>query len=104
MIESVNTKEFKEIIKSGVVIANFTAPWCPDCRKIEPIMQAIATKFKDKAKIIKISFDTELELKDELNIRRIPTIIFYKDGLEVGSRLIEPDSETQISNALESIL
>lgn len=52
----------------------------------------------------KVSFDTEDSLKEELNIRRIPTIIFYRDGVEVGERLIEPSSVNDFEKAIQNIL
>lgn len=93
---------FKDMIAQGVCVVEMSAPWCPDCRRIEPIMNQLESKYPD-VKFILLDFDTNEELKVELNIRRIPTLLFYKNGKEVGERLVEPDSITPIQNAIESI-
>ncbi|MCX2717055.1 thioredoxin family protein [Helicobacter sp. MIT 21-1697] len=104
MIESIDSKRFYEVIQQGCVVVDFSAPWCPDCRHIEPMLETLAQEFAGKIHIFKISFDTQVHLKDELNIRKIPTLIFYKDGREVGERLIEPHSIENIRSAFNALL
>lgn len=48
--------------------------------------------------------DEEEALKDSLNVRRIPTLIFYKNGAEVGERLVEPNSKSLIEEAIKSAI
>ncbi|PAF41319.1 thioredoxin family protein [Helicobacter sp. 11S03491-1] len=104
MIEVIDRKKFEQVTKEGSVIVDFGANWCPDCRKIEPIMEVLAKEYADKIKIYKINIDAQEALKDELGVRRIPTLIFYKDGKEVGERLVEPDNKVLIETALKKIL
>lgn len=95
---------FYSTIQNGVVVVNVGASWCPDCRYIEPIMQALESEYSDNVKFFKVSFDNETRLKDELNIKRIPTLIFYKNAKEERSRLIEPKSKAEIESILKQIL
>ena len=90
---------FNNAIQSGFVIVDFYAPWCGDCRRIEPILKELESDYK----IVKISIDENENLSSEYGIRRIPTLIFFKDGKEVGTRLIEPKSKTQIIEEIEKI-
>lgn len=55
-------------------------------------------------RFILLDFDTNEALKDELAIRRIPTLIFYKDGQEVLERLVEPDSMPTIEQMIQALL
>ncbi|MCH5313541.1 MAG: thioredoxin family protein [Helicobacter sp.] len=103
MIEHLSAIEFDEKIKNGCVVVDFSAPWCPDCRHIDPMLESLMTEFT-QVRFYKVSFDTELSLKDKFNIRKIPTLIFYKDGKEVGERLIEPRSIDAIKNAINAFL
>ena len=104
MTENIDSKRFYEVIKQGCVVVDFSAPWCPDCRAIDPMLEVLAQEFAGKITIFKVSFDTQTHLKDELNIRKIPTLIFYKDGKEVGERLIEPHSIESIRSAFNTLL
>ncbi len=92
-------ENFKNEVSNGFVIVDFYAPWCGDCVRIEPIIKELEKEYK----IIKINIDENENLSKEYNIRRIPTLIFFKDGNEVGSRLVEPKSKTQIIEEIEKI-
>lgn len=104
MIEHIQESEFDEKIAQGYVLVDFTAPWCPDCRFIDPMLENLGEEFAGKIRFYKVSFDTATTLKDKLNIRKIPTLIFYKDGNEIGERLIEPHSAQLIKNALDKLI
>ncbi|WP_300971120.1 thioredoxin family protein [uncultured Helicobacter sp.] len=82
---------------------DFSASWCPDCRFIDPMLETLDKELSEKVKFFKVSFDKETQLKDTLNIRKIPTLIFYKDGKEVGERLIEPRSIEAIRDAINTL-
>lgn len=103
-MEVIDKTRFETITKEGSVLVSFGADWCPDCRKIEPIMNALAKEYDGKVKIYKVNIDEQEALKDEVGVRRIPTLIFFKDGKEVGERLIEPDNKLPIETALKTIL
>ena len=102
-MEKISQKRFEEETKNGFVVVDFSAPWCPDCVKIEPIMTALEAEYQ-QVKFFKVDIDEEEGLKDSLNIRRIPTLVFFKEGVEVGERLVEPDNKVMIENGVKSLL
>ncbi|MGN8538148.1 thioredoxin family protein [Helicobacter pylori] len=104
MSEIINGKNYAEKIAHQAVVVNVGANWCPDCRKIEPIMENLAKTYKGKVEFFKVSFDESQDLKEGLGIRKIPTLIFYKNGKEVGERLVEPGSSRPIEDALKALL
>lgn len=104
MLEVIDKAKYEQETKQGVVIVDFGADWCPDCRRIEPIMNALADEYKGKVKIFKVNIDQQEALKDEVGVRRIPTLIFFKDGKEIGERLVEPDNRLPIENSLKALL
>ncbi|GAA7178408.1 thioredoxin family protein [Helicobacter pylori] len=104
MPEMINGKNYAEKIAYQAVVVNVGASWCPDCRKIEPIMENLAKTYQGKVEFFKVSFDESQDLKESLGIRKIPTLIFYKNGKEVGERLVEPGSSKSIEDALKALL
>lgn len=92
-------EQFKSEIGTGFVIADFYAPWCGDCVRIKPILEDLAQNYK----VHKINIDECEGLANEFEISRIPTLIFFKDGVEVGNRLVEPKSKAEIVNEIERI-
>ncbi|GMB92937.1 Thioredoxin Trx2 [Helicobacter bizzozeronii] len=104
MIETINSAQYATKIQKGVVVVDVGAHWCPDCRKIEPIMELLAKNYAPHVQFFKVDFDKSRDLKEQLGIKRIPTLIFYKEGVEVGERLVEPDSKSVIEKALQGLL
>lgn len=89
-------ENFKEAIKDGFVIVDFYAPWCGDCVRIKPILEELEREYK----VVKVNIDENENLSTAFEIRRIPTLIFFKDGVEVGNRLVEPKSRAEILNEI----
>ncbi len=73
---------FDDQIKSGYVILDFYADWCPPCRKLKPVFEQVATEFPT-IRFIKINFDNYNDLINKFGVRSIPTLIVLKDGKEV---------------------
>ncbi|RAX54618.1 hypothetical protein CCY99_02320 [Helicobacter sp. 16-1353] len=92
-------ENFKKEIASGFVIVDFYAPWCGDCARIAPILKEL----KNDYNIHEINIDENESISSEFGIRRIPTLIFFKDGKEVGKRLVEPKSKKEIVDEIEKI-
>ncbi|MDE6886017.1 MAG: thioredoxin family protein [Helicobacteraceae bacterium] len=92
-------ENFKKEIANGLVMVDFYAPWCGDCRRIEPILNELNSTIK----IHKVNIDENENLSNEFNIRRIPTLIFFKDGKEVGTRLVEPKTKNEILEEINKV-
>lgn len=104
MLEKLTKDSYQNAVKEGVCVVAVGAPWCPDCRKIEPIMGILAQEYGERMQFFAVMADEEKVLKEELNVHRIPTLIFYKNGVEVGERLVEPNSKPLIENAIKVAL
>ena len=63
-------------------ILAFKAPWCQPCRVMSPILDEIEKEFGLDIK--KINIDEDVDIMEDYNIRSIPTLVFIKDGREVG--------------------
>ena len=99
-----NEQNYNESLNNGVCVVTFSAPWCEHCVALKPILSRLMPEYEGKISFCEMDFDSAEGLKDVLNIRRIPTMIFYKNGLEVGSRLVEPDSQKIVDDALKALI
>lgn len=91
--------EFENKVSSGFSIVDFFASWCSDCIRIDPIIKELSSEYK----IIKINIDENENIASHFNIKRIPTLMFFKDGKEVGKRLIEPSSKVEIIKQIKEL-
>lgn len=66
----------------GLRMAYFTAEWCGPCRVVGPTVDKISVDYQDKVLMGKIDVDTNL-VDAFNNITTVPTILFFKNGVEV---------------------
>ena len=62
------------------VLLDFWAEWCGPCKMIAPILDEIASEYKDKLRIAKINIDENPQTPPQFGIRGIPTLILFKNG------------------------
>ena len=77
-----------DVIKSDKpIVVDFWAEWCGPCKQIGPALEEISDELKDKVKIGKINIDDNQELAAQFSIRSIPTIILFKDGNSIDTKV-----------------
>jgi thioredoxin 1 len=86
---AVNESNFEqEVLNSDVpVLVDFWAPWCGPCRLIAPIVEEIAEEMAGRAKVVKVNTDENPNLAMKYGIRAIPTIMVFKNGRVVDTRV-----------------
>jgi rhodanese-related sulfurtransferase len=65
------------------VLVDIGAVWCPPCKKMEPILDSLATSKDLHFTLLKINGGDQTQLVKQLNIDGFPTLIIYKNGKEV---------------------
>ncbi|KAG8945340.1 hypothetical protein FRC04_000875 [Tulasnella sp. 424] len=87
MVEYIKTlEEFKRITAGDKpVVIDFTASWCPPCRMIGPVFEALSKEeeLASKVEFYKVDVDDARDVAQECGIRAMPTFKVYKSEAEV---------------------
>ena len=78
----------QEVLKSEqVVLVDFWAEWCGPCRMIAPVLEQVAASMQDKVKVVKMNVDENPSIPNQYGIRSIPTLILFKNGKAVSTKV-----------------
>jgi len=69
---------------SGVHVVDFSATWCGPCKALKPSVEKLEKEYENRVGIHTVDIDGAKPLVERFSIKSVPTIIFLKDGGEVG--------------------
>ena len=89
-----NSAEFDSAIQTApVAMVDFWATWCGPCKMLAPVIEDIGAKYDGKAVVAKVDVDENQALAAKYGVMSIPTVIFFKDGKEIGRKVgVQPAS------------
>jgi len=94
----------QDVVKSAQpVLLDFWAEWCGPCKMIAPILDTIATEYKDKLRVVKLNIDENPKTPPKYNIRGIPTLLLFRNG-SVAAQQVGAVSKAQLEAFLETHL
>ena len=84
MIKKLNkTDDFKEVIKTGKWLVDFSATWCGPCRMLEPVLEELGTSYI----ILKVDVYEFQEFAQEFVVMSVPTLILFNDGQKINQTI-----------------
>ena len=88
-IKNLSLDDFdNEISSSNIpVLVDFWAEWCGPCKSLGPILEEISKDLKDKLQVVKVNLDENQDLAMKYSIRSIPTLLLFKEGELVDTKV-----------------
>ncbi|MBE7003078.1 MAG: thioredoxin [Ruminococcaceae bacterium] len=77
----------KALAQPGLLVVDFWAEWCGPCKMLGPVIEQLANDYDGKAVIGKVNVDDEPDLAQRYGIMSIPTVMFFKDGQNVDTKI-----------------
>lgn len=95
-----------EVLKATEPVAlDFYSADSAPCATLAPRYGAVAEKFDGKIKFYKILRGANEALAKQLNVTASPTLLFFKNGKELGERLSGDDiKRTSLKASVEALL
>ncbi len=83
-LTEIKKENFDEILKSNrIVLIDVFTTWCGPCKTLSPIVDEVADHYEGKVIISKLEAESNSDLATDLKVRAVPTLILFKDGVEV---------------------
>ncbi|KAF5049176.1 Thioredoxin [anaerobic digester metagenome] len=60
------------------------APWCGPCRRVSPVVEALAGEFSGRIAFAKLNTDEHPQVAVRYGISAIPTLLLFRSGALVG--------------------
>ena len=71
----------------GAVLVDFWAEWCGPCKAIAPALEEIGAEYAGRLTIAKVNIDENPNTPNTYNVRGIPTLVMFKDGKPVSTKV-----------------
>jgi len=85
------------------VLVDYWAEWCSPCKALAPILDEVAGSYGERLKIAKLNIDENQQTPAQYGIRGIPTLMLFKDGALVATK-VGLLSKPQLTSFIDSNL
>jgi len=89
MANNTSDDSFKNDVldNSGAVLVDFWAPWCGPCKQLSPLVDELSKDMEASLKVYKCNIDENPETPSKYAVRGIPTLMIFKDGKLIDTKV-----------------
>ena len=81
MIELTETNFSQEVLNSGTtVVVEFKSEWCPNCKRLTPVLEELEKEFQGKVKFGKADVMANQPLAVKYSVLSVPVTLIFKNG------------------------
>lgn len=102
-VKNITDDDFEQVTGEGLSLVDFWAPWCHPCRLQGPILEKVADKIGEKARVFKLNVDESSQVASKFGITSIPTLLIFKNGAKVR-QFVGVQGEDVLVSTLESFM
>ena len=73
------------VTTKSLVLVDLWATWCPPCKMIAPILEAMSRDLAGKLKVVKVDVDNSPVISQRFDARSIPMLLLIADGKVVDT-------------------
>jgi thioredoxin 1 len=101
-IEALDAQSFSARVQRGIVLVDFSEPWCGPCHMQLPILERVAERVGDRARVALVNVDEAQALARHFNLEAIPTLFLFKDGQLIRT-FVGVHSEADLTRAILAV-
>lgn len=81
-VQPVDDAGFRPFVSQGLMLLDFSAEWCPPCKRMDPLVEQLAHEMPEVA-VGRLDVDASPATAAQEGVMSMPTFIVYKDGRKV---------------------
>jgi thioredoxin 1 len=86
----------RDVLKNAKpVVVEYWAEWCPPCRQVAPVLDAIAAEHSATIDVVKLNIDENPQTAQRYAVMQVPTINLFSGG-EVVKQVIGARSKSSL--------